>query len=97
MATYTDLIREHAKNRDITLKQAKEEVSTVFSSVRKILIDHDKLCIINFGSFKVVKIKGGIYIDNWHGEKIRASIDPYHRMSFTASKLLKDIIQREKK
>ena len=52
-----DIAREVAKNAGITKAQGDEAVNTVFSMVKKAVVEEDSIVLKGFGTFKAVDTK----------------------------------------
>lgn len=86
----TDLINVVANETDLKKKDVEAVINATLSAVTTALKDGDKVQLIGFGNFEVKDVAAKEGRNPQTGETI--TIDAYKKPSFSASKVLKDII-----
>lgn len=66
----SDLIKEFAKRKDLSLEEATLIVNTFFDSIKEALKNNRRVEIRGFGSFKIKEYKGYIGRNPSTGEKV---------------------------
>ena len=85
-----DIVYEVSKIEGMTLRQSKEAVDVMFESIKKALVEGERLEFRGFGSFTIVERKGKIGQDITRGKSVYI---PQHKaVRFKASKVLKSLI-----
>ena len=89
--TKIELATAVAEKMDISKKDAKECVETVFSVIGDALVDSDAVAIRGFGTFKTVEVPDSNKFNPRTGEPV---IVPAHKkVKFVVSSMLKDAVR----
>ena len=86
----TDLINVVANETDLKKKDVEAVINATLTAVTTALKDGDKVQLIGFGNFEVKEVAAKEGRNPQTGETI--TIDAYKKPAFSASKVLKDII-----
>ena len=86
----TDLINVVANETDVKKKDVEAVVNATFNAIATALKDGDKVQLIGFGNYEVKEVAEKEGRNPQTGESM--TIAAYKKPSFSASKVLKDLI-----
>jgi DNA-binding protein HU-beta len=84
------LIQEIVKHSDLTIKEASNILDVVLNSIIGSLNHHEKVTLLGFGVFEIVKRAARVGRNPKTGKEIK--IPATHAVKFKAGKYLKDVV-----